>query len=171
MRQRLAKGVVQLFWTGYGILVILRLVVGILNRENSELPVISYLVQTGSMEPTILAGDVIFVRPQSAYAMNDIVTFHSQDGQTITHRIVEEDRRHSEPSFVTRGDNNRTEDMQEISLKQIVGKYWLRLPMFGFALHALSTPFGVGLFIGLPVFVLLGEQYLKKTEAGGFAHS
>lgn len=159
----------QLFWVVYAVLVVLRIGVGLLNKEHSTAPLISYLVETGSMEPTIFAGDVIFIRPVERYRMNDIITFRNEEGKTITHRIVEEDKRTAETRFVTQGDNNNTEDLSEVSYRQVIGKYWFRLPWFGSVLRHLGSPVGTVLFIAVPVMVLLLEKILQKREAGRFS--
>jgi len=159
----------QLFWVAYAVLVALRLGVGLLNKEHSTAPLISYLVETGSMEPTIFAGDVIFIRPVERYRMNDIITFRNEEGKTITHRIVEEDKRTPETRFVTQGDNNKTEDLSEVSSQQVIGKYWFRLPWFGSVLRHLGSPLGMVLFITIPVGVLVLEKSVQKREAGRFA--
>lgn len=167
--QRSIAFLFQFFWVAYAVLVVLRIGVGLLNKEHASAPLISYLVETGSMEPTIFAGDVIFIRPIERYRMNDIITFRNDEGKTITHRIVEEDKRTPETRFVTQGDNNTTEDLSEVSSRQVIGKYWFRLPWFGTVLKQLGSPMGTMLFIVIPAAVLLLEKTVQKREAGRFA--
>jgi len=52
----------------------------------------SYVVQSGSMEPAIGTGSVVFVaeRPAEKIGEGDVITFaDSQTGPTTTHRVIE----------------------------------------------------------------------------------
>ena len=49
----------------------------------------SFIVQSGSMEPSIMIGDIIIVRSETQYSLNDVVTFTNSAGLVVTHRIVE----------------------------------------------------------------------------------
>ena len=48
----------------------------------------TFVVQSGSMEPAIRTGSLIFVKPMEKYVVGDIVNI--KDGKnSVTHRIVE----------------------------------------------------------------------------------
>ena len=67
-----------------------------------------FVVLSGSMEPAIQTGSVIFVNPVSAYHIGNIVTWRPSNGGTpITHRIV---REIPGGKVETRGDANTAED-------------------------------------------------------------
>ena len=63
------------------------------------------LVLTGSMEPTIMVDDLIFVKEAQSYAPDDIVVFQS-GSLLVVHRVVEV----REDQLITRGDANNTAD-------------------------------------------------------------
>ena len=63
------------------------------------------LVLTGSMEPTIMTDDLIFVKKADEFRVGDIVVF--QNGPVlVVHRVVEL----AEDSLITRGDANNAAD-------------------------------------------------------------
>lgn len=75
-----------------------------------------FSVATGSMEPVIKQNDVILVKSQSDYDVEDIVTFKS-DNAYVTHRIINK----IGDSIVTKGDANNAKDVA-ITKDDIVGK-------------------------------------------------
>lgn len=73
-------------------------------------------VATGSMEPVISQNDIIIVKEQKDYDINDIVTFKS-DNAYVTHRVISK----SGNSIVTKGDANNAKDVS-IKKDDIIGK-------------------------------------------------
>ena len=63
------------------------------------------LVLTGSMEPTIMADDLIFVKEADSFHVDDIVVFQS-GSVLVVHRVVDV----VEDSLITRGDANNATD-------------------------------------------------------------
>ncbi|QSG16009.1 signal peptidase I [Halapricum desulfuricans] len=107
-------------------LVLLALVAGQLLGQ----PVLLSYVTTGSMEPTIAAGDGFVAIPAEAAGPieeGDIVVFEAEEiqgGGLTTHRIVEETDR----GYVTRGDANPFTDQDSgeppVKREQIVAVAW-----------------------------------------------
>lgn len=91
-------------------------------------------VQTGSMADEINAGDWIIVKGNKNYKIDDVVTY-MQDGEFITHRIVESYKN----TFITKGDANNTKD-DPINKDQIVGKVIKILPNFEIFRKTLFNP-------------------------------
>lgn len=108
-----------------------------------------YAVATGSMEPEISKGSVVFVRPQPAYQEGDVITAFLTGEQTFTHRIVETNGE----QVYTKGDANLTIDPIPTPKSRIVGKVLFHLPLLGF----LSLHFNVSgiLIVFSAVLVLL----------------
>ena len=75
-----------------------------------------FTVATGSMEPAISQNDVIIVKKEDEYEVNDITTFISEKAY-VTHRIISI-KGHE---FVTKGDANNAKDAI-IQDKDIIGK-------------------------------------------------
>ena len=73
-------------------------------------------VATGSMEPVISQNDIIIVKEQKDYELNDIVTFKS-DNAYVTHRVISK----SGNSIITKGDANNAKDVS-IKRDDIIGK-------------------------------------------------
>lgn len=99
----------------------------------------SYIVLSGSMEPVIKTGALVFVNDTDTDNLqeNDIITF--QIGENIiTHRIHEI----TEDGFITKGDANETVDYAPVSKKQIVGKYMLSIPYLGYFVSWLNSRVG-----------------------------
>lgn len=79
-----------------------------------------YHVSTGSMEPAIHVGSLIYVKkvPPEAIFENSIVTFRLGD-TVITHRVVSADK--EKQTYRTKGDANEIED-GDIPYSKIIGK-------------------------------------------------
>ena len=120
------------------------------------------IVLSGSMEPTISAGDMLILREQPAYRLGDIVTYKS--GQSlITHRVIG----NSGLKVTTKGDANNMAD-DPISIYQIEGRVVLVLPGVGNWVLFLKTPMGM-LLLSLGALAMievpyLWEQHKKKVS-------
>ena len=89
-----------------------------------------YEVVSGSMEPEIPVGSVIYVKaaePETVEA-GDIIAF-VQNGSVITHRV--EENRYVEGEFVTKGDANSKEDMEPVKYGSLEGKVVYHFPVLG----------------------------------------
>ena len=75
-----------------------------------------FTVKTGSMEPVIKQNDVIIVKSQDFYEVDDIITY-KEDKSFITHRIISV-RGHD---IITQGDANNAKDTA-ITDDVIIGK-------------------------------------------------
>lgn len=114
----------------------------------------SYVVLTGSMTPTIPVGSVVYVKKAQDYKIGDVITFNSQNGQRVTHRIASVE----DSGYVTRGDANNTTDKDLVSKTDIVGKNVFTLPYVGRAILFSKTPLGFGLIMVLPILIFIGFE-------------
>ena len=126
----------------------------LLNHLYPSIPVQSYLIQSGSMEPTIHIGDVILIQPDNSYQKNDVVTFTDSEGRTVTHRIIEE----TPQGFITKGDANQTPDPRTVAQSSIQGKVIFTIPKLGFLVAFSKTKTGILLFIVVPVVIIIYDQ-------------
>ncbi len=83
-----------LFWMLIALLMVVLSTV-LITRSKGEIPNLFgyelYVVESGSMSPTLKVGSVILAKKPSdagALNINDIVTFKRIDGSIITHRII-----------------------------------------------------------------------------------
>lgn len=120
----------------------------------------TYIVLTGSMEPTIPVGSVVIVIPvdPSQIKVGDIVSFtHWNQGVepvTITHRVrrvLTDDSR--DPSFETWGDANPTSDALPVRYLGQAGKVVAWVPVAGYFFEFARSPTGRGLLLTVPAAI------------------
>jgi len=126
----------------------------------------SFLVQSGSMEPAIMTGDVIIVQGMSGYSINDAVTFQEDSGRIVTHRIVGSERGARE-RYVTKGDANRSEDQAIIASDRVIGKVFLVLPKLGFAVSFARSQNGLILLLIVTAVILVLDELIKIKKNVG----
>ncbi len=92
-----------------------------------------YQIESGSMEPTFEIGDIIISRQYDGrkLAVDDIITFHTTDNMTVTHRIVEilEDE-NGYTVYRTKGDNpDNSVDQEFVTEDRILAITITKLPI------------------------------------------
>lgn len=127
----------------------------------------TFLVQSGSMSPTIKTGDLIMVKPVNNYQIGDIVTFNSLKNQKVTHRIVNIKSENNVQKIFTKGDANKVWDDGYIFSNQIIGKVNYQIPYLGKLVFFSKTLPGLIVLILIPtVLIIIGE--LKKITKSFF---
>lgn len=108
------------------------------------------LVLSGSMHPAIEAGDLLVIKEQLEYKVNDVITYRS-GGSLITHRV----KLVEGTSLLTQGDANNVADAM-IKISQVEGKKVFRIPQLGRIALFLKTPQGLALivFAGILLFII-----------------
>ena len=148
-----------------------------------------YRVATGSMEPTLMIGDVIVVRETLVTEIHkgDIITYQGNlkeiAGQTITHRVIKEpEEREGTWYLQTQGDAEGSLPDPEITSDKVVGKYVTTLPLIGAVYSFFLTPYGlltivvvIVLLFGFEIISLIvsyksldkfSDELTEKTETG-----
>lgn len=126
-------------------------------------------VLTGSMEPEIPIGSMVYVEPVNPDSLigGDIVTFNQADGDTVTHRVVR--NRIVEGKLVTKGDANAEEDVEPVSYERVIGKVRLTLPGAGDVLGYVSSDIGKIYVLAFGacgvMFVILGGRMRNPKAA------
>lgn len=122
-------------------------------------------VTSASMEPAFSKGDVILVREKEAYERGDALAFHSPDGtEIVTHRIVGQ----NSGGFITRGDDNDTEDTTLLTMDRIIGEVWVSLPMAGGLLAFLELPAAAPILLVVGILLLaLPGLMLRSSKPRG----
>lgn len=89
-----------------------------------------YHVVSGSMEPEIPVGSVIYVEaePPEFISEGDIIAFHSSDS-VVVHRVV--DNQLVEGKFTTKGDANEEADMNSVPYASLIGRVAAHYPVLG----------------------------------------
>lgn len=116
-----------------------------------------FLVQSGSMEPAIMTGDVVVIHSQSAYLINDVITFNNSSNRIVTHRIVAVQNGH----YSTKGDANRAGDEDEITFNQVIGKVVLVIPKLGYWVAFIKSRNGLIFLLLIPAVVLILDELVK----------
>lgn len=146
----------------YGIFILLLLGVAALFMASS-LPIQNNLelkiVESGSMEPSIMTGALVIVAPAKEYKLGEVITFSSATTKIpTTHRIAGMEMVDGKILYTTKGDANEEADNAKIFGSNIIGKVYLDVPYAGFILDFARQPLGFAFLIGLPaLMIILGE--------------
>ena len=125
----------------------------------------SFVVLSGSMEPTLRPGDVVVVGAATPTKIDegDIITFHRTgtvggDGRDrITHRVVEKRRTDDGVVYRTKGDANGDADRTLVEHEQVVGEVRFHVPLVGRLFVAIDgTPLEALLAV-VPGLLLVGS--------------
>lgn len=121
----------------------------------------AYVITTNSMEPELKKDDVVVIKKAKAENLKqgDIITF-KQNGETITHRIVQIDDIEDGKLYITKGDNNNVQDEQGLRFDQIEGKLVIKIPQLG----KMVASFKNGIIIVL-VLLISAIIYLNRITA------
>lgn len=100
-----------------------------------------YNVVSGSMEPALPVGSVVYARPDDPAAIRpgEVIVFRGGDS-VITHRVVE--NRTVEREFITRGDANEREDISPVPYGALIGRMTWHFPAVGRLLVLFSSATG-----------------------------
>lgn len=127
-----------------------------------------YMVYSGSMEPEIQTGAVVFTKiGKISPETGDIITFRNGD-TVITHRVIKKQN----STWITKGDANKTADPVPVEESQIIGRVVFCLSYLGYVLYFLKAriPFAaVCVAAGLSVISDLAytPKKNKKELSGG----
>lgn len=121
----------------------------------------SFLVQSGSMEPSIMIGDIVVTHQQPQYYKNEVVTFLNKDQRIVTHRIIDVLTQDNQTKFITKGDANRSEDEDQITPEQIIGKVVFVIPKLGFFVAFAKSLPGLIILVIVPSIILVVNQLLE----------
>lgn len=101
-----------------------------------------FVVLSGSMEEEIYKGDLIItkiVEPKSL-KVRDVIAFRDGEGTVTTHRIIDLVQENGKTYFITKGDNNSTQDQNLVGFEDVEGIYIFRIPGMGSIMNKLSEP-------------------------------
>jgi signal peptidase I len=144
------------------LLIVVSLIIGTVLLILGYLPYKVFLVQSGSMEPSIMTGDVVVIKKNTSYSINQVITFTDSDKRIVTHRIIENGKR---GEYITKGDANQSSDTRSVENSQIMGTVVLVIPKIGYLIRFIKTPAGLIIFIFLPaVFIILMEMKNIHSE-------
>ena len=90
----------------------------------------AYAVLSGSMEPAIPTGSVVYVETAAARDLepDEIIAFYSH-GSVVTHRLVQ--NQYFREELVTKGDANAKEDINPVPYSDLIGRVKYHIPVVG----------------------------------------
>lgn len=113
------------------------------------------VVLTGSMEPAIMPGDMVFVLNDQIIEprISDVVIYDAKrlDGVKVAsfaHRIIDGNKT---DGFITKGDNNPLADVQKSTSEDITGVVIFVIPFIGKFLNLTNLAFLVILIVSLTI--------------------
>ena len=153
---KIVKKVAEYFGTAVLIIVILLVAFMFLGpRFGWE----THPVMSGSMEPDLKVGGIIVTKPERIenILVGDIITFQTESGQKVTHRVIDILEMEDKPHFQTQGDANEKPDPNFVSSKgEEMRKVVFHLPYLGFPAHFMKNKFAFLILVGIPAIILIG---------------
>lgn len=142
------------------------------NSEKDKVPNIfgykPFIVLSGSMETEIKVGDLIITKMTDPKTLkkDDVIAFRDHENTVTTHRIIDIIDKDGKKYFVTKGDNNDSQDENLVEYEDVEGIYITRIPGVGNIFDELAKPTTIIiLFLGVTViFVLLFQISNKKLK-------
>ena len=122
-----------------------------------------FIVLSGSMETQISAGDIVVVKEIDTNELKkgDIIAF--KDGNiVITHRIDEVTEIDGKTQYITKGDNNNTQDIGYVSPEQIEGVFKFKVSRLGNLAMFIQTPLGMIVCLSIPIIIII---LLQTTDS------
>lgn len=113
-----------------------------------------YIISTGSMEPTLKVRGFVLIKevPYEEIKKDDIISFVPEEiGQSVCHKVVEV----TDEGFITKGDNNFTNDIGTITKEEYKGKLVFYSNIYANAYYAITEGNPV-IVIGLFIFFIIG---------------
>lgn len=124
-----------------------------------------YVVDSGSMSPTIKTDSMIIVKESKPDEINieDIITYYGHNKESrVTHRVF--DIENNGKFFTTKGDANEIPDPMPLEGQKIIGKVIVIIPIIGKAFRFLNTQLGMGILITLIILWIIVPAIGKKVK-------
>lgn len=117
-----------------------------------------YTVLSGSMEPEIPTGSIIYVKKVDPYTLQErqVITFYLEGGIVATHRIIEVVDDPENPGsrcYRTQGDANESPDGLLVRPSGVIGTPVFTIPFLGYVAYYIQQP--PGLYTAIAVAALL----------------
>lgn len=131
------------------------------------------ITTTRSAPDHIEVDDLIFAKTVDTQALEvgQIITFMETDpsgnrtGSVVTHRIVEVLDTNGARAYRTKGDANNTIDTVPTKPENIIGLYVSRVPKIGAFIYFLQKPWGMAIFIGVPVLAFIIYDIIRRQRS------
>jgi len=119
----------------------------------------SFVVATGSMEPSFRVDGLVIVRGGGfeRVAVGDVVAFNAEGfgGQTALHRVVAVLEMNGERRFIVQGDNNHNPDGAAVTMENYIGRVVWNTNVTASYLEVLRRPWGWMFAVALPLMAII----------------
>lgn len=124
-----------------------------------------FIVLSGSMETEIFRGDLIIVKTINPKELkeNDVIAFRDAENTVTTHRIIDIIEKDNQTYFVTKGDNNSSQDQNLVELADVEGLYVTKITGLGNVLNSLAKPTTI-IILFLLVTLVFGIGFYTSTR-------
>jgi len=123
-----------------------------------------YSVISGSMEPALPVGSLVYIGKEDPKNIqkDEVIAFYGakDSNAIITHRVVE--NRVVMGEFITKGDANKTNDMNPIPYGNFIGKVEFSLPALGYVAQMITSLEGK-IIAGAVILVALALQIIASV--------
>ncbi len=149
--------------------LILESYIGVAYISNNFTPFM--VVTSGSMEPTLKIGDLIYVKgvAPADIKVGDVITFRPPANYIkdtlVTHRVIEVSYDSNEVYYRTRGDNNPSDDPWTLKSSDIIGVQKAMVPGIGNLFLWMRTPAGIAT-IGILLILYLFWPNIMENFGG-----
>lgn len=118
------------------------------------------VVQSGSMEPAIGTGSMVFVERASPETVGegDVITYSDDGGNLVTHRVIEVHSAQTSLRFVTKGDANDAPDVEPVLRGDYVGTVRFSVPFIGYIVAFGQTTLGWMVLVVAPLLLLISNE-------------
>lgn len=131
----------------------------------------TYVVTSGSMEPKLPVGSLIYVKKVDSNTLtkDDAITFYMENSKIVaTHKIY--DINTKDNTFITYGINNKDEkgniikDVNPVTKDRVIGKVIFCIPYLGYINMYLTTKPGIYIVLIVTILVI-GLSYLMENKS------
>ena len=145
------------------IIVLISIIIVVQKVTNNKEAFLGYRifrVQTGSMIPKYLIGDVILVKQKDVdqIKVGDDVVYLGQkgdfNGKIVTHRVIEIKETNGKRQFITKGIANDLED-PVIDSSQVYGKVLFKSKVLSFLSKLINNLYGFYFIVFVPFVIML----------------
>ncbi len=152
------------------LVIVILFVASLYLTKTSKFKYRAFIVQSGSMEPAIKTGSVVYTKSSDRYKVDDVITFQGISSETekadsyyTTHRVVETIK--DGEQYKTKGDANKGDDLEVIDKNHIIGKVVFFVPYLGYAMSYAWTKIGLIVLVIIPGTIIIYSEILKiKNE-------
>lgn len=128
------------------------------------LTVLNYMpavVRSGSMVPSIQLGDMVIskVVGPNDIKIGDVISYRTDNGIPIIHRVVGLIEKDGKILFETKGDANDAKDSMPVPQEKVIGRFVYKVSRVGYVVQFIKTRAGFFLVIIVPIMLVSAIEF------------